>query len=175
MKIKTLLISLLAFVTLMLNGCSPNNDEYADKVIGTYNLKITPNLTVKYDGQTLPVSIDAINTTCYVTKGVTKGNVIVKIDGVNGVINNMDMTAICSGLGMDVEDSTYDGIILTKDNDIIDCNLTLKNTSSTITNSKILNWKSTVSGKCEMEYVGLDITCNVSGTINFYATMKTAK
>ena len=60
-------------------------------------------------------------------------------------------------------------------NDIIYCNLTLKNSSSTITNAKILNWNSTVSGKCELEYDGLDITCNVSGTINYYATMKTAK
>ena len=172
MKIKTLLISLLSFVVLILNGCSPKNEEYVDKVIGTYNLKITPNLKVKFDGQALPVSIDAINTTCNISKGITKASVIMKIDG---VINNMEMTALCSGLGMDVEDSTYDGIITTSGNDIIYCNLTLKNSSSTITNAKILNWNSTVSGKCELEYDGLDITCNVSGTINYYATMKTAK
>ena len=30
MKIKTLLISLLAFAAFMLIGCSPNNEEYVD-------------------------------------------------------------------------------------------------------------------------------------------------
>lgn len=175
MKIKTLLFALLSFVILTFSSCGPDNEEYADKVVGSYNVKITPNLTVKYEGQSMPVSFDAINTTCYISSVGDDADVKIEINGVNGMINDIVMDAFCSGLGMDVEDCSYDGIIATNDNIVMDCNLSLKNSSSTISNAKILSWNSSVSGKCEFEYVGLNITCNVSGTINYYATMKTAK
>lgn len=175
MKIKTLLFALLSFVILTFSSCGPDNEEYADKVVGSYNVKITPNLTVKYEGQSMPVSFDAINTTCYISSVGDDADVKIEINGVNGMINDIVMDAFCSGLGMDVQDSSYDGIIATNDNIVMDCNLNLKNSSSTISNAKILSWNSSVSGKCEFEYVGLNITCNVSGTINYYATMKTAK
>lgn len=175
MKIKTLLFGLLAFVVLTFSSCGPDNEEYADKVVGSYDVKITPNITVKYEGQSMPLSFDAINTTCYISRVGDGSDVKIKINGVNGLINDIEMDAYCSGLGMDVEDCSYDGIIATNDNTVMDCDLTLKNSSSTISNAKILSWNSTVSGKCEFEYVGLNITCNVSGTINYYATMKTAK
>lgn len=175
MKIKTLLFGLLAFVVLTFSSCGPDNEEYADKVVGSYDVKITPNLTVKYEGMVMPVSFDAINTTCYISRVGDDADVKIKINGVNGIINDIEMDAYCSGLGMNVEDCSYDGIITSDDNTIMDCNLSLKNSTSTISNAKILNWNSSVSGNCEFEYVGLNITCNVSGTINYYATYKTAK
>ena len=175
MKIKTLLLSLLAFMLLTFSSCGPENDEYADKVVGNYDVKITPNLTIKYEGMVMPVSFDAINTTCYISRVGDDADVKIKIKGVNGMINDIEMDAYCSGLGMRVEDCSYDGILVSDDNTIMDCNLNFKNSTSTISNAKILNWNSTVSGKCEFEYVGLNITCNVTGTINYYATYKTAK
>ena len=175
MKIKTLLLSLLAFVVLTFSSCGPDNEEYADKVVGSYDVKITPNLTVKYEGTSMPVSFDPINTTCYISRVGDDADVKIKINGVNGMINDIEMDAYCSGLGMKVEGSSYDGIIATNDNTVMDCDLNFKNSTSTISNAKILSWNSTVTGKCEMEYVGLNITCNVTGTINYYATYKTVK
>lgn len=175
MKIKTLLLVLLTFVVLTFSSCGPDNEEYADKVVGSYNVKITPNLTIKYEGMVMPVTFDAVNTTCYISRVGDDADVKIEINGVNGLINDIVMDAYCSGLGMNVEDCAYDGIITSTDNTIIDCDLNLKNSTSTISNAKILNWNSSVSGKCEFEYVGINITCNVSGTINYYATMKTAK
>lgn len=175
MKTKTFLLSLLAIVVLTFSSCGPGNEEYADKVEGSYDVKITPNLTVKYEGQTMPITIDATNTTCYISKNGEDGDVTIKIKGVNGELDDMEIKASCSGLGMVMDDSSYDGIFATNENNVLNCNLKLKNPTATISNAKILNWNSTVSGKCEMEFVGLNITCNVSGSINFYATMRTAK
>ncbi|MBR4156989.1 MAG: hypothetical protein IKU01_09905 [Bacteroidales bacterium] len=173
MKTKTLLFSLLAFIVFTLSSCGPNNEEYADKVVGNYNITITPYLTVKYEGQALPVTIDEIKTTCSITKANADddGSVIMKINGINGVINDIVMNGYCSGLGLKLEDSKYDGFITTENNDRIECDIILKNTTASISNAKVLNWNSTVTGKCEINYIGLDITCDVTGTINYYATM----
>ena len=170
MKIKRIIYCFLSLAMFALSGCGPDNDGYSDKVDGNYNMKITPELTFVYEGYTLPITLDVINTTCSITKVDEDGNVAIKIDGVNGVINEMNLNANCSGLGMSVEKSLYDGIMITNNYDRIDCNLTLKNASSTISNSKVLNWNSTVTGSCELSYSGLEIVCDVGGTINFYAT-----
>lgn len=171
MKTKRLILCLLALCIFALSSCGPDNEEYADKVVGDYNIKITPYLTVKYEGQTLPVTINEINTTCSITKTTDDGNVALKINGVNGEIGDIEMNGYCSGLGMKLDDGTYDGSIKTEDQGRMECNINLKNSTASISNAKVLNWNSTVTGKCEINYVGLDITCDVSGTINYYATM----
>ena len=169
MKIKHLIICLLAF-SMALTSCGPDNEEYADKVVGNYDMKITPNLTVKYEGQVIPITFDEIYTTCSITKLGEDANVTILINGVNGTINEMVMMAYCSGLGMNIEDSSYDGVIITDSYVRMDCNLSLNNPTATISNAKVFNWNSTVTGKCEMDYNDIPITCDVSGTLNFYAT-----
>ena len=37
------------------------------------------------------------------------------------------------------------------------------------------NFVTFIDKHAKMEYVGLNITCNVTGTINYYATYKTVK
>lgn len=171
MKIKRLLLCLMTFTIMTLSSCGPNNEEYADKVVGNYNVKITPYLTVKYEGQTLPVTIEEINTTCSIVSTDEEGSVKMEIDGVNGVISEIVMNGYCSGLGLKLEDCSFDGFITTEDNSRMECNIKLKNSTASISNAKVLNWSSTVTGKCQINYVGLDITCDVSGTISYYATM----
>ena len=169
MKIKHLIFCLLAF-SMALTSCGPDNVQYADKVKGDYTIKITPNLTVKYEGMAIPMTFEDINTKANISKVDEEGNVILTINGINGKINDIVMEAYCSGLGMNLEDSSYDGVIITDSYVRMDCNLTLKNPTVTISNAKVLNWSSTVSGKCEMDYNGLPIICEVSGNMSFYAT-----
>ena len=172
MKIKRLLLCLMTLTMMTLSSCGPNNEEYADKVLGDYNIKITPYLTVKYEGQALPMTIEEINTTCSITStNEDDGSVKLEIDGINGEISEIVMNGYCSGLGLKFEDCSYDGFIMTEDNGRMECNINLKSSTASISNAKVLNWSSTVTGKCQINYVGLDITCDVSGTISYYATM----
>ncbi len=171
MKTKTFLLCLLAFTIMALSSCGPNNEEYADKVVGNYNIEITPYLTIKYEGQALPLTIEKINTSCSIEKTNDEGYVKMKINGINGVISDIEMSGYCSGLGLKLDDCSYDGFIATEDHGRMECNMNLKNSTASISNAKVLNWSSTVSGKCQINYVGLDITCDVSGTMSYYATM----
>ncbi|MBR5146183.1 MAG: hypothetical protein IKW54_00975 [Bacteroidales bacterium] len=171
MKIKHLIICLLAF-SMALTSCGPDNEEYADKVIGNYNMTITPNLVLKYVGQSIPLDFNEISTTCSIAKVDEQGNIVMNIKGVNGEVNDMEMKGYCSGLGMKLEDSSYDGIFVADTYTRLDCNLKFDNPTVSITNAKVLNWSTTVSGKCEMDFDGSGavITCDVSGTIGFYGT-----
>ena len=96
MKSKHLIYCLLAFCFFALSSCGPDNDDYADKVDGRYKVKITPNLNLKYDGNDMPSITSEIETTGTITKEDEQGNVTIRIEGVNGMINDIEMDAYCS-------------------------------------------------------------------------------
>ena len=79
-----------------MSSCGPDNDDYADKVDGRYKVKITPNLNLKYDGNDMPSITSEIETTGTITKEDEQGNVTIRIEGVNGMINDIEMDAYCS-------------------------------------------------------------------------------
>lgn len=160
----------MALCLFALSSCGPDNVDYANKVDGNYNVKITPNLILTFDESTLPSIATEIVTTASITKDDELGNVTIKIKGVNGSINDIEMKAYCSGLGMDIEDSEFNGMISSPEYGSVDCDITLKNPTTSISNARVFTWNSTVSGTCGVNYVGLDIKCNVSGTINFAFT-----
>ena len=170
MKPMKIIYYMMALCLLALSSCGPDNVDYANKVVGNYNVKITPNLTLTFDENTFPSIAAEIVTTASITKDDELGNVTIKIKGVNGSINDIEMKAYCSGLGMAIEDSEYKGIIASPEYGAADCNFTLKNPTTSISNARIFTWNSTVSGTCEVNYVGLDIKCNTSGAINFAFT-----
>ena len=170
MKSKHLIYCLLAFCFFALSSCGPDNDDYADKVDGRYKVKITPNLNLKYDGNDMPSITSEIETTGTITKEDEQGNVTIRIEGVNGMINDIEMDAYCSGLGMSIEDSSYKGIMATSEYESATCDILLNNPTTTISNARVFNWNSTVSGQCEIYFIGLDMTCDVTGTISFALT-----
>ena len=170
MKSKKIIYCLMALCLFFFFFCGPNNVDYANKVDGKYNVKITTNLNLKFDGNNFPSVTSEITTTAVITKDDELGNVTIKINGVNGSINDIEMDALCSGLGMDIEDSEYDGMLSSAEYGAVDCDLILKNPTTSISNARVFNWNSTVSGKSEINYVGLDLTCETTGTINFALT-----
>lgn len=172
MKFRKIIYCLLTFSIVTLTSCGPDNEDYANQVLGEYNMKITPYLTLNIDGTNIPSPNDAINTTCSITANGDNGNVIIKIDGVNGVVNEFVMSAVCSGLGMNIDESTYKGIMNMGELRTFNCDFVLNNPTTTISSSDILNWDSSVTGKCITNISGLDMPCNVSGKLNFYAYSK---
>lgn len=170
MKSKYLVCCLLAFCLLTLCSCGPDNVDYANKVEGSYNVKITTDIFPKSDGENLPSIKSAINTKGTIKKDDESGNVTIKIQGVNGVINDIMMKAYCSGLGMKIEESVYKGILSSSLYGGVDCDFTLKNPTTTISSARTFDWESTVSGQCVVNYTGLEMSCTTSGTIYFSLT-----
>lgn len=172
MKTKNLIYCLFAFCLFALSSCGPDNVDYANKVVGNYDVTITPNLNLKYAGSNLPVVTETFETTATITKDGEDGDVTIRIQGVNGFIDDIEFEAYCSGLGMNIEDESYDEFITLSEYGRIDCDLVMRNPTVSITNAKIFNWDSTISGECKLNYVGLDITTEASGSINFNLTYK---
>ena len=174
MKVKSLICCLLAFCVLALSSCGPDNTDYTEKVVGEYNIKITPNISVKYGNSILPITIETIETTAVITEKDDSGNVTMQINGVNGEISEMFFEGYCDGLGLKLDNNKYDGVFYSPEYGIIYCDIDLKNPTVSIYNSRILNWKSTfTTGTCGVNISGLDTeNYNVSGSIQFEATSK---
>ncbi len=174
MKAKKVIYCLMAFCLVALSSCGPDNTDYVEKVVGEYNIKITPSISVKYGNSTLPIAIEAIETTAVVAAKDDEGNVTMQINGVNGEIGEMFFEGYCDGLGLKLQNNHYDGVFYSPEYGIIYCDIDLKNPTVSIYNSRILNWKSTfTTGTCGVNISGLDTeNYNVSGSIQFEATSK---
>ena len=174
MKFKSLIYCLLAFCVLALSSCGPENEDYVEKVVGEYNIKITPSITVKYGNSTLPVATEVVETTAVITAKDDAGNVTMQINGVNGEFSELFFEGYCDGLGLKFENVNYDGVLYSPEYGIIYCDIELKNPTVSIYNSKMLNWKSTfTTGTCGINISGLDeANYDVSGSIQFEAKGK---
>ena len=127
MKSKHLFFSLLTFAMLVMSSCSEKDTDYAERFIGEYNITLTPNLVATIDMGQIPITFEKITTTCNIVKEDDKGNVKIVIEPINGVIGRIELEAFCDGLGMHIEDYSYNGSIAINEIDKINCNIKLKN------------------------------------------------
>ncbi len=174
MKVKSLIYCLLAFCVLTLSSCGPDNEDYVDKVVGEYNIKITPNISVKYGNSILPISTEVIETTAVITAKDDAGNVTMQINGVNGEFSELFFEGYCDGLGLKFENVNYNGVLYSSEYGMMYCDIELKSPTISIYNSRNLNWKSTfTTGTCGINISGLDeANYDVSGSIQFEAKGK---
>lgn len=173
MKMKKVIYCLMAFLLVVSSSCEKEKTDYVQKVVGNYDVKITPNLNVNYGNSSVPISAETVETNLSVTKKDDDGNVVITVESINGLINELVFDAYCDGLGMKMENNHYEGVLNTVPYGMINCDFNLKNPTVSIYNSGVLSWESTVSGTCEINISGLDNEiCNVSGNIRFEATEK---
>lgn len=174
MKTKSVIYCLLVFCMFALSSCGPDNTDYVEKVVGEYNIKVTPSISVKYGNSTLPITIETVETTAVVVAKDDEGNVTMQIDGVNGEIGEMFFEGYCDGLGLKLQNYNYDGVFYSPEYGIMYCDIEIKNPTISIYNSKSLTWNSTIaSGSCEVNISGLGgETYTVSGSIQFDAKGK---
>lgn len=174
MKLKVVFYCLLALSILTLNGCKKNNDDFVDKYVGEYDVKITPVFNLVYPGyNSYTLTTDsAIETNCAITNN--DNNVTVKIAGVNGVIDDIVITGFCDGYSMRLYDCSYDGYIRFSLDNNVDCDLTLKNVSVSSPYNGTMSWDMSVSGICNADVFGLgqSMQCDVTGKISFVANEK---
>lgn len=174
MKSKVIFCCLLALSVFTLNGCKKNDEGFVEKYVGTYDIKITPNFNLTYSGYgSYALTTDsAIETKCVITND--DNNVTVKIDGVNGVIDDIVITGYCDGFNMRLNDCVYDGYIKFSADNNIDCDISLKNPGVSTPYNGTMSWDSSVSGTCNADIFGLGeiIQSNVSGKISFVANKR---
>ena len=173
MKSKKVICCLLTICLVTLFSCGIEGTDYTDRVVGSYDIKVTPNFIIKNGNTSLSIPVETATTTASVTAKDDNGNVTMQIDGINGVINEMFFEGYCDGLGMKFQNAHYDGLFYSPEYGMIYCDINLKNPTISISNSRVLSWESTVTGTCEVNISGLDNEkYTVSGKIQFYATGK---
>ena len=174
MKTKSVIYCLLVFCMFALSSCGPDNTDYVEKVVGEYNIKVTPSISVKYGSSILPIRTEVIETTAVITAKDDAGNVTMQINGVNGEFGELFFEGYCDGLGLKFENVNYDGILYSSEYGMIYCDIELKNPTISIYNSRMLNWKSTfATGTCGINISGLDeANYDVTGSIQFEAKGK---
>lgn len=173
MNTKKTIFCLLAFCMVMLSSCGGDDTDYVEKIIGEYDIEVTPVLNVKFGNSVLPIVAETINTTGRINATNDDGNVVVMIDGVNGKIGEISFVGYCDDLGLELENNSYEGYIQTSEYGQVYCNVNLKNPKVSIYNSASLSWESSVTGTCEINISGLDnMTCDVTGKIQFEANEK---
>lgn len=175
MKFKAFFYSLLALSLFALYSCNGNDDDLVDEYTGSYNIVITPNFNLTYPGfgsYNLTAN-SSIKTTGVITDD-DNNNITIKIEGVNGYIDDITITAFCDTFSMRLNDSSYDGYIRFDANNNIYCDLILKGTSVSTPYNGTMSWDIPVSGTCEADIFGLgqSTQCDVSGKISFVATKK---
>ena len=111
---------------LALSSCGPDNTDYTEKVVGEYNIKITPNISVKYGNSILPIATEVIETTAVITAKDEEGNVTMQINGVNGEFSELFFEGYCDGLGLKFENVNYDGVLYSPEYGMIYCDIELK-------------------------------------------------
>ena len=86
LKYKKVICCLLAICLVTLSSCGIDNSDYTDKVVGNYDIKVTPNLTIKYGNSNLSITAETATTMAAVTAIDDTSDVSMQIDG---VINEM--------------------------------------------------------------------------------------
>lgn len=171
---KRIICGLLAISLLILSGCNNNDDDYVDKYVGNYKVKITPDFNLTYPGYgSYNMSSDyEIETDCVIANNGK--DVTVRMDGVNGVISDIEITGYCDGLGMHLDDCAYEGFIRFDANNYVKCDLTLNNPNVSSPYNGTLSWEASVSGTCDVDVFGFgqNTQCNTTGKISFAASKK---
>ena len=124
---KKVIYCLMALLLVVSSSCEKEKTDYVQKVVGNYDVKITPNLNVNYGNSSVPIYAETVETNLSVTKKDDDGNVIVTVENVNGLINELVFDAYCDGLGMKMENNHYEGVINTVQYGIVECDINLKN------------------------------------------------
>ena len=76
MKSKGIIFCLLALCIMTLMSCEKEKTDYTEKVVGDYNIKITPYLNAKFGNSAVPLIAETIETTCHITKIDEDGYVV---------------------------------------------------------------------------------------------------
>ena len=86
---KKVIYCLMAFLLVVLSSCEKEKTDYVQKVVGNYDVKITPNLNVNYGNSSVPISAETVETNLSVTKKDDDGNVVITVESINGLINEL--------------------------------------------------------------------------------------
>lgn len=162
---KSLIICLVAACGLMFGSCSKDNS--AEDFVGTYNVIITPTLTVSTLGN-ISVPMDPITTTCTIALDGDDGDVNVTMNG-----TTFHGTADENGLQLD--NNSYSGVIAsiaTYTNISYTVNFTHPVIGAPV--AGVMTWTAPTTGTASVVMGGQTVSLTLTGSTIFAAT-KTSK
>lgn len=176
MKIKSLLVCMLAVVAISLSSCKKDDVNYAENFVGTYSMTLTPSITATLpSGEELPIedfdSFDGVKCTI---KETVSNSVTVSIFVENVPLFNIKGT--CDEAGMHLDTYKFDQTIPAGE-ELGDLALNISLGSATVaapTNGKI-SWTTTLAGTLGMDMevmpgVVVPIEAELAGNMAFAGT-----
>ena len=176
MKIKSLLVCMLAVVAISLSSCKKDDVNYAENFVGTYSMTLTPSITATVPGMgELPIedfdSFDGVKCTI---KETVSNSVTVSIFVENVPLFNIKGT--CDEAGMHLETYKFNQTIPAGE-ELGDLALNINLGSATVaapTNGKI-SWTTTLSGTLGMDMevmpgVVVPVEAELAGNMAFAGT-----
>lgn len=165
MKLKTILVCFLAVCAVSLTSCKKEN--YAEKFVGTYNMSITPSVSIEIMGQQQQIggneSIDGLK--CTIAQvGETQDVTITITDAEMPIVLN----ATCDETGMVLKSMTISETIQDAEElGEITLDVTVGGATAAVPTNGNITWTSSVTGKIGMNLMGMPIESELSGNVKF--------
>lgn len=166
MKIKSLLVSLLALCVIALSSCS-EEENYAENYVGTYSMTVVPSITATITIAGIEIEqefpADTIKDVTCTIKETLDNSVTVSTNVMN---MPLVMVGTCDETGMHLKSYTINLDQLDLDMDIPINSLTLGSTTVNEPVNGKISWTSSISGEITNEMGTLPIKGNLafSGT-----------
>lgn len=150
MKIKTLLVSVLAVCAIMLSSCGKDKN-YADAFEGTYSMVMTPSISVSVAGVEQETPIEAIEgIKCTIKETVPNTVSVTLMDEDNTPL--FIFAGTCDETGMHLKSYTINQELdLGEDYGDIDLNITFGSATASEPVNGSIAWTTTLSGTIGME------------------------
>ncbi len=170
MKIKTLLVFFLAVCAMSLTSC--NKGKYVQNYVGTYNMTVTPVLTMTLMGEQQDFPTDAIGGfVCVISQIENSAEVSVTItENAAGATPLFEATAECDELGMHINEVQINETMSDETFGNMDMNVIVKSATALEPVGGQISWESNVGGSIGMNVMGIKIEAPLTGKIGFVGT-----
>lgn len=165
---KTLLVCFLA--VLALTSC--NKKKYVENYVGTYNMSLTPALTMTLMGEEQEIAPEAVSGfVCVISQVGNSAEVTVTItENESGATPVFVANAECDETGMHINAMTITETMSNETLGDMDLNITLDATTALEPVNGQISWESNVSGTVGLSVMGLKVEAPLSGKVKFNGT-----
>lgn len=165
---KTLLVCFLAVMALT----SCNRKKYVENYVGTYNMSLTPSLTMTLMGEEQEIAPDAVDGfVCVISQVDNSAEVTVTItENETGATPIFVANAECDEMGMHINTVTITETMSNETLGDMELNVNINAATALEPVNGHISWESVVDGTVGLSVMGLKVEAPLSGKIKFDGT-----